>query len=41
MPVVSLGAHVLRAETAAIVAGTLLTAVRIGLLDSRTPAPEM
>ena len=41
LPTIALGAHVLRAETAAIVAGTLLTAVRIGLLDSRTPAPEM
>jgi 16S rRNA (uracil1498-N3)-methyltransferase len=32
LPVVGLGEHVLRAETAAVAAGTLLTALRAGLL---------
>jgi RsmE family RNA methyltransferase len=35
-PTVRLGAHVLRAETAAITAGAILTALRAGLLaDAR------
>jgi 16S rRNA (uracil1498-N3)-methyltransferase len=35
LPTVALGAHVLRAETAAITAGAILTAQRAGILDAR------
>ena len=35
LPTVRLGAHVLRAETAAITAGALLTALRAGVLATR------
>ena len=34
LPTVALGAHVLRAETAAITAGAILTALRAGILDA-------
>jgi 16S rRNA (uracil1498-N3)-methyltransferase len=33
LPIVRLGAHVLRAETAAIAAGVLLTALREGIIS--------
>jgi 16S rRNA (uracil1498-N3)-methyltransferase len=33
LPIVRLGAHVLRAETAAIAAGVLLTALREGIVS--------
>jgi 16S rRNA (uracil1498-N3)-methyltransferase len=35
LPTVALGAHVLRAETAAITAGAILAALRAGILDAR------
>ena len=39
VPMVGLGPHVLRAETAAVVAGTLMCALRAGMVTPRAQSP--